>query len=717
MLRTALFGSAREILRWVAPLMAASQCALGAGLVWPADRLLPAFPAPAATIDCIDLSHASGAEADLFASLEGIVNRAQPRIVCVSGQVTEGKFTWLKLHHLRYQMIGGYDALLKYKTNFTGLVVTDPRQPDTLNLATTLAGLNDALICAPSLLPMLTNAPYKFAVETDLRGHFLGEHQVYQYLYVHCWPRCSHRVIAGMAPHLHGNLRDYLVAVKAAVVWLNPQLTNDASALAPFLSDMTPADGVFMGWWPDEESGLKWVGRYGIPVLASDFFDNASLFGGITSPVHAPPLPPSPPLQNKIYVSIFLSDGDNVQYMQHRLKHNWDDPARGSVPIGWTVSPLAADLDPAMLDYYWSTATTNDCLVSGPSGAGYARLDFWNAAHLNAYTKMTESYLRRSGLRVITVWLHANDAIGEAFAANCPTLLGVASQEGDSFATLHGRLPVIGMPADANYAGSISQIEQALAKIAKAWDGLKPRFIAVQGNGWDLSPADCRTLAGSLDTNKFVVVRPDDLFRLCRESLGHDPPATNASGWRDILPPANLAGWTRVPIPATHKLGRAQWHLDRTGKILVCDGDGGHEMLRYDKELGDCIFHVECRFVPAPGAQGKYNSGVFIRTSADGAVWYQAQVASVGGFLFGDTPVGGKRERFQTTSKENRMKPAGEWNSLEVTARGKKLTVWLNGAVTAEFGQCGVSKGYIALEAEGHRIEFRNLRLKEIPAD
>src|SRR5713101_5137533 len=47
------------------------------------NRFLPTFSPPAATIDCIDVSSASSAEADLFGSLEGIVNRAQPRIACV----------------------------------------------------------------------------------------------------------------------------------------------------------------------------------------------------------------------------------------------------------------------------------------------------------------------------------------------------------------------------------------------------------------------------------------------------------------------------------------------------------------------------------------------------------------------------------------------------------------------------------------------------------
>ena len=60
--------------------------------------------------------------------------------------------------------------IIKYRTNVVGLVVTDPAQPHTLNLATTIAGVNNELICDPSLLSVLTNAPYSLPVLHDFCG-------------------------------------------------------------------------------------------------------------------------------------------------------------------------------------------------------------------------------------------------------------------------------------------------------------------------------------------------------------------------------------------------------------------------------------------------------------------------------------------------------------------------------------------------------------------
>jgi len=85
-----------------------------------------------------------------------------------------------------------------------------------------------------------------------------------------------------------------------------------------------------------------------------------------------------------------------------------------------------------------------------------------------------------------------------------------------------------------------------------------------------------------------------------------------------------------------------------------------------------------------------------------------------GTHLFGRSPVNGQPTRFMLKPAERRMNPTGDWNTIEVIARGKTLSVWLNGAVTCTYEACEVPKGYIALEAEGYRIEFRNLRLKEL---
>ncbi len=495
------------------------------GLIWPASQFLPTFSTPIKPIQCIDIDGLPGDEQALFSSLEGIVNRTQPRLACVSA-ASEGEFTWIKIHNLSYATVNGFTALQQFETNVTGLVVYDTNEWDTLNLATTIAGVKNELVCDGALLPTLTNAPYNLTINDDLRGKFTNKNQVYGYLYTNYWPLCTHRLMAGLETNDFWYLRDYLVATKCAAVWLDPSVSPDNSTMALFTSGMTAVDGIYIGWWPNESADLQWIATYGIPVMASDFFDNATVYGGVTTNISFPVIPPAPPLQNKIYVSITLSDGDNVQYMQHVMYMNWTTSARGKVPIGWTVQPLLADFDPAMLNYYWNTATTNDCLVAGPSGAGYTRINYWSAANVTSYTKASNYYLQRTGIRAATVWLTVSSTTGNTYATNCPTLLGADDYQDGYYMKSYGGLPFAGFPATGNYISTnasapstASNLVNVVTNTASGWTGSSPMFISIEGDGWVVHPADCQTFVSSLNTN-FVVVRPDHLFLLYRESAG-----------------------------------------------------------------------------------------------------------------------------------------------------------------------------------------------------
>lgn len=187
------------------------------------------------------------------------------------------------------------------------------------------------------------------------------------------------------------------------------------------------------------------------------------------------------------------------------------------------------------------------------------------------------------------------------------------------------------------------------------------------------------------------------------------------AAWTDILPDASLKGWTRVPIPPVAGLKpELQWHVNTAQKTLTCTGDAGHEWLRYDRELGDFVLQVEWRFTPKTDEPKRYNSGIGVRLSKYGELWVQAQTGLTGGYLFGENLVDGAITRFNLSKemKENRVKPAGEWNLYEVRAQGGKVSLSVNGMVVSEIDGIALRRGYIGLEAEGYEITFRNLKLQ-----
>ena len=195
----------------------------------------------------------------------------------------------------------------------------------------------------------------------------------------------------------------------------------------------------------------------------------------------------------------------------------------------------------------------------------------------------------------------------------------------------------------------------------------------------------------------------------------------DATGWTDLLAEggASLKGWTRATLHSKDKLDeKSQWAFDPSTGILLCGGDHGHEWLRWEKEQGDFVYHVEWRFTPVTTGKKGYNSGMYVRNSGDARVWHQAQVgAGPDAFFFGETfTATGELKRFDFSKKQadKRVKPAGEWNTFEVTCKGKDVSLWVNGEVVNEWHDCEVPRGFVGLEAEGYQIEFRNVKVKPL---
>ena len=263
---------------------------------------------------------------------------------------------------------------------------------------------------------------------------------------------------------------------------------------------------------------------YGVPVFAADFSTNLTVLGAVPFNIQPPAPPPTPALANKAYVAIFMSDGDNMQENEHLLVTKWADPNRGKVPISWTIQPGLVDTAPIILNYYWTTATPNDVLVSGPSGLGYTYPAGWPAQALNDYTSRSASYLARAGLRILTVWNTGllSGAPATSYATNMPHLLGVTDQAGTGgLKIIDSKLPQL-IFASA-YATTKAELEAGIdAQLAK-WNKSGPLFVAVQGNlnQATISPTAFLNVQTHYATNTDVMfVRADHLFSLIRQAQG-----------------------------------------------------------------------------------------------------------------------------------------------------------------------------------------------------
>lgn len=65
--------------------------------------------------------------------------------------------------------------------------------------------------------------------------------------------------------------------------------------------------------------------------------------------------------------------------------------------------------------------------------------------------------------------------------------------------------------------------------------------------------------------------------------------------------------------------------------------------------------------------------------------------------------------------RKNLSKGVGEWNHYYIRAINGEVRLWVNGEEVSGGTGCNPSTGYFALESEGSPIEFRHLRVRELP--
>lgn len=63
---------------------------------------------------------------------------------------------------------------------------------------------------------------------------------------------------------------------------------------------------------------------------------------------------------------------------------------------------------------------------------------------------------------------------------------------------------------------------------------------------------------------------------------------------------------------------------------------------------------------------------------------------------------------------DNSEKPLGEWNHMVIECLGNEIKVWVNGDLVNHGYEATTSKGQIAVQAEGAKVEFKKLTVEPI---
>ena len=392
-----------------------------AGINWSAGRLLPAFQTPK-HLTIYDLRRASMEALLSAATMAGLINRPEPGVYLI---ISDEDALWLKELHTIPQETSPFNGndvlegmLITFRNSTQGMVIYNPDFKDSINIATTIAGQNDCIIVAPGQVQDLQQT-YNLPVHTDLRNqHWDNRSQAYDWARQNLLNGASSHAVAGLDPAStdgrSAGLRSFLVANRIFVYWLDSRTPEQS--LIEQIYKAFPPQAVHLGWYIDEPGGVKLASHAALPVLATDFSTNLEVWTSVQSTTSIAQPKRDDPIgsidSSKVYVSFTVSDGDNLQYIQYTMLHRWQDPARGSFPLGWTISPVLSQAAPVMAAYYARTATANDELIAGPSGAGYMYPSQWPQQQLPAFLQLTEQMMRSMNLTTLEVLDISDDDAG-----------------------------------------------------------------------------------------------------------------------------------------------------------------------------------------------------------------------------------------------------------------------------------------------------------------
>ena len=191
----------------------------------------------------------------------------------------------------------------------------------------------------------------------------------------------------------------------------------------------------------------------------------------------------------------------------------------------------------------------------------------------------------------------------------------------------------------------------------------------------------------------------------------------------------SLEGWY-MDVPELEKDSSIRKpFLVRNGMLVSLGTPNGH--LLTDKEYENYRLEVEYRFAGEPG-----NCGVLVHASGSRNLYQmfpksievQMMYENAGDFwcIVQDIQVPdmearrGPKENWGITEGKGRRilnltdgseKPLGEWNRMVIECKADTITVWLNGDLVNQGYGATVTKGKIALQAEGAEVEFRKVEL------
>ncbi|MBI2498031.1 MAG: hypothetical protein HYV75_09035 [Opitutae bacterium] len=538
-------------------------------------------------------------EAMAVSTLQGLINRDAPTLYVLPVKASDGSDFpirsryWLNLFSGNDGWLAGrpqvtepdLDALVRLAgARLKGAVIWDPAVPATANIATTIAGVRDAVVLSPELADRRL-AAWRIPVLEDLRGRFTGaetgsaKNDAYRWaIREYLAPgRCSDSLLC-----LHHDAYDQRKSGRSDYV-----VTRDwAVKRRAFVFDLSPWGDELPADDPGQRLGLDLVtyrmileqtlrhsaGRRMTELAGFFSFEKYSNFGGHKSahePVptewetvhlitpynvyqntstsnafnqsfhsHAPRRPLKQAhtvrpvkFQNKKYLCFLMADYDSAYVLYDYLPKFWDDPNRGKLPVAWGINPNLLETYPDLIAHFYRTLTPADTITADAGAAGYVNPNMLRPEHLPLFVRHNQAFFREADLTIAPMvidWSEPSPAVKDAFRQFAPDGFGamvwdMRTNSGEPVKPhVWKGMPVLQLRNEANEFPGAEATADIIANTLAA-DGKEPGFYFFR-IVWT-GPTQMLDMLAILRRKHpeldFEVLDPNSFFALARERLPH----------------------------------------------------------------------------------------------------------------------------------------------------------------------------------------------------
>jgi len=422
-------------------------------------------------------------EAMAVACIQGIINRENPLLYVRSDSFNRPDY-WLEkfssdgwMSEKEQTPVATLDQLVKIAgEKLKGIIIWDTSIPATINLATTLAGLEDGVVLSPEMANIYQEK-WKLPVIKDFRGQFTGEETGSKKNDAYRWAireylengRCnSHRLCLYEDAYMtrdKGDVsyvitRDWAVYNRAFVYDLSPwgdeaplddqgqvlgtdlqtyKLMLDANMEQTKGEQMTEVTGFFSfakySNIPGYESRhdpvpTEWETVYLISPY--NCYQNTVAHNCYNQSIHSqapvknmkqgrPKL--HEPQDGKTYICILMADYDSSTPLYDFMPTNWNDPKRGSIPLLWGINPNLSETYPDIMQYLYTTKTDNDFFAADASAAGYMNPNRIDTTFLSLFIEHNKKFYNQWDMSIspmVLDWDKPTDAVKDAFLQFSP---------------------------------------------------------------------------------------------------------------------------------------------------------------------------------------------------------------------------------------------------------------------------------------------------------